>query len=91
MAHSLQTTDQKLTHRTGGAEDTYIEFTGTELQLNGDIVPTADETYTLGNQNNYFEKIFVKEVQASNNSFTFGEEFKISKNGGEIGFLKVIN
>ena len=36
-----------------------------------------------------FEKIFVKEVQASNNSFTFGEEFKISKNGGEIGFLKV--
>lgn len=91
MSHTLQTTNKKVVHHIDDVEDTFIEFTNTELKFSGDIVPDGDETFNLGNQNNYFEKIFVKEVQASNNSFTFGEEFKISKNGGEIGFLKVRN
>ena len=91
MSQSIINTNQKIIHRTNDIDDTFIGFSNSEVMLSGNIVPTADETYTLGNQNNYFEKIFVKEVQASNNSFTFGEEFKISKNGGEIGFLKVRN
>ena len=69
----------KLAFLNSGSEElTSIEFADSQLNIDGNIIPTEDNTTDLGSQSKYFNTIYANDIQASNQSLTFGEDVKVS-------------